>query len=166
MVYVYHAFSFVLFAYLVPLFLLLVPYGFQQTIRLRFIPKDAVAGFAVSLALLLPFGLYLTGSGHIITFPLPDQLLWQLVGVSLAEEAYFRGFLQHRLGNTAGSVVVVSLLFSLMHTPQLVFDGGLYPLLTFFPSLVMGLLYCWTGNILPSVIFHFLANCTYISYGF
>jgi membrane protease YdiL (CAAX protease family) len=89
-------------------------------------------------------------------------VIFQLLGVSVPEEVYFRGFLQDGLGNTLKSVLVVSLLFSFMHLPQFIFYGDRYSLLTFFPSLVMGLLYWRTSNVLPSAIFHFSSNIVFL----
>ncbi|HXX80085.1 MAG TPA: CPBP family intramembrane glutamic endopeptidase [Thermodesulfovibrionales bacterium] len=89
-------------------------------------------------------------------------MIFQLFGVAIPEEVYFRGFLQQRLGNTLKSVLTVSLLFSFMHLPQFIFYGDRYSLLTFFPSLVMGLLYWRTSNVLPSVIFHFCSNIVFL----
>jgi len=62
------------------------------------------------------------------------------------------------MGNNIRGVIIVSILFSVIHLPKLIFDGDLSSVLTFFPSLVMGYLYMRTSNILPSVIFHFTAN--------
>jgi len=89
-------------------------------------------------------------------------VVFQLLGVAVPEEVYFRGFLQQRLGNTLREVLLVSLLFSFMHLPQFIFYGDKYSLLTFFPSLVMGLLYWRTSNVLPSTIFHFLSNIVFL----
>ncbi len=91
-----------------------------------------------------------------------SAVIFQLLGVSLPEEVYFRGFLQERLGNTMKGVVVVSLLFALVHLPQFVIYRDPYALLTFFPSLVMGFLYCRTSNVLPSAIFHFASNIVFL----
>ena len=91
-----------------------------------------------------------------------SAVIFQLLGVSLPEEVYFRGFLQHKLGNTLKGVLVVSLLFSLVHLPQFILYGDRHSLLTFFPSLVMGFLYWRTSNVLPSVIFHFASNIMFL----
>jgi len=87
-----------------------------------------------------------------------DFILFHLFIVSLPEEIYFRGFLQEAIGNNIKGVIMVSILFSIIHLPKLIFDGDLSSALTFFPSIVMGYLYMKTSNILPSVIFHFSAN--------
>ncbi len=90
-----------------------------------------------------------------------EVILFHLFIVSIPEEIYFRGFLQEVIGNNIKGVVMVSVLFSIIHLPKLIFDGDLSSALTFFPSLVMGYLYMKTSNILPSVIFHFTANIVF-----
>ncbi len=92
--------------------------------------------------------------GEIEKSPLP---LWERV-----RERVKKVFSGQRLGNNIKSILLVSALFSLMHLPQTIFYGDSYPLLTFFPSLIMGFLYMRTSNILPSVIFHFLANVVWL----
>ncbi len=94
-------------------------------------------------------------------FPAINTLIFQLFCISFAEEVYFRGFLQQRLGNNLTGVLVVSLLFSIMHIPQLIFYNDIHSVMTFLPSLIMGYLYMRTSNTLPSIIFHFLANIVY-----
>jgi membrane protease YdiL (CAAX protease family) len=111
---------------------------------------------------LLPFWYFLCPPGRPVALLPVGALVFQLLGVSVPEEVYFRGFLQQRFGNTLWSVLVVSLLFSFMHLPQFIFYGDRYSLLTFFPSVVMGLLYFRTSNVLPSVIFHFLSNVVFL----
>lgn len=158
----YQAFSLFFLRYLIPLFLLSVPYILQDRINLRFSLRDMVMGFFVSLCLLLPFWYVMVHSGRGFA-PLPaSAVLYQLVGISFPEEVYFRGFLQERIGNTIKGVLIVSVLFSLMHVPQFVFHGDAYSMLTFFPSLVMGFLYWRTFNILPSILFHFFSNVVFL----
>jgi len=160
-VYVYHAFSLSLFKYLIPLFLITIPYLIQKRVNIRFSSKDIILGIAVSAVILLPFWFLMKPGGTAFVFPPVSALLFQLIGVSFAEEFYFRGFLQERLGDNIMGVVMVSVLFSVMHTPQFIHHGDAYSLLTFFPSLVMGYLYMRTSNVLPSTIFHFLSNIVY-----
>lgn len=124
--------------------------------------KDAATGIVVSAAVLLPFWYFFSHSGRPFALLPVGAVIFQLLGVSFPEEVYFRGFLQQRLGNTLKGVLLVSLLFSSMHLPQFIFYGDRYSLFTFFPSLVMGLLYWRTSNILPSVIFHFSSNIVFL----
>ncbi|HWR57968.1 MAG TPA: CPBP family intramembrane glutamic endopeptidase [Thermodesulfovibrionales bacterium] len=160
----YHASSLSLFKYLIPLFLLTIPYFLQGEINFRSSLRDGATGIVVSFILLLPLFFFFVHSGKVFALLTSSALLFQLFGISLPEEAYFRGFLQQGLGNTVKGVFVVSILFALTHLPRFIFHGDLYSLLTFFPSLVMGLLYYRTSNILPSTIFHFLSNIVFLGF--
>jgi len=160
-VFVYHAFSFSSFKYLIPVFLITVSYAFQGKLNLRFRAKDVLFGITVSAVILLPFSYLFSLSGMSFEFLPLNAILFQLIGISFAEEVYFRGFLQKRLGNNFTGLIIVSILFSVMHVPQLIFYGDIYSVMTFFPSLVMGFLYMRTSNVLPSTIFHFFANIVY-----
>ncbi len=131
--------------------------------------KGSAVGIAFILAYLSIYMLYGFYSGR--SLKIKDfgymVLFFQFFLVSLPEEAFFRGFLQRAFGNDLFAVVFVSVLFSLAHLASAcVWEKGhsvcLQNALTFFPSLVMGYLYMWTGTIWTSVFFHFLANISYI----
>ena len=160
--YAYHAFPLSFLKYLIPFYLLAVPFLFRETIQVRFSMKDAVTGIIVSAAVLFPFWYFFSHPGRPFELLPVGAVMFQLLGVAVPEEVYFRGFLQQRLGNTLKGVLLVSLLFSFMHLPQFIFYGDRYSLLTFFPSLVMGLLYWRTSNIMPSAIFHFSSNIVFL----
>lgn len=164
MVFVYHAFSLSLFKYLIPLFLITAPYIFQKRVKLRFSIKDILIGITVSVVILLPLWYFMSLSDKAFVFLPMSTMLFQLFGVSFAEEVYFRGFLQERLSNNILGVLMVSMLFSIIHVPQFIFYGDIYSVMTFFPSLVMGFLYMRTSNVLPSTIFHFFANIVYLGF--
>lgn len=155
--------SFRFFAYAIPLFLVAVPVVLRRRINLSFSMKDLIIGAGVSLIILAPVcAWFLTRQAF---RPLSLHVVAeQLFLVSFPEEVFFRGFLQDTLGNNLKGVVVVSLMFSLSHTPSLLFGGDIYALLTFFPSLVMGLLYMRTSNVLPSTVFHFLSNVVFLGF--
>jgi hypothetical protein len=102
----------------------------------------------------------------IFVYPSAGRVLYQFFGVALPEEFYFRGFLQDELGNNLRAVIFVSILFSFMHLPRLIFYSDLLSMMTFFPSLIMGYLYLKTGNILASTVFHFLANTAFYLLGY
>jgi membrane protease YdiL (CAAX protease family) len=104
----------------------------------------------------------LTGSGFAL-LPITN-LLFQLFGVALPEEVYFRGFLQERLGNNVRGLFIVSILFAVMHLPKFIMYADFYSAMTFFPSLVMGFLYWRTSNIIPCIIFHFMANAVFLGF--
>jgi len=100
----------------------------------------------------------MTGLGISFTVPYFTTVAFQLLAVSLPEEAFFRGYLQETVGNNLKGVVAVSILFSIAHLPGFIINGDANSVLTFFPSLVMGYLYMRTSNILPCIIFHLFAN--------
>ncbi len=163
MVSVYHAFSFGVLKYLIPFFLMAVPYLMAGSIKMKLKIRDIIFGVITSAIVLLPFWFFMVSTGNRPQSVPLQVMVFQLVGISLPEEAYFRGFLQESLGNTMSGVILTSILFSIMHLPQLVFYGDWYSLMTFFPSLVIGFIYMKTSNILPSVIFHFAANILFLS---
>jgi len=83
--------------------------------------------------------------------------VWVLnqLGIAVAEEIFFRGFLLPLFGNLR-----TSLLFSLAH---LINFPTLNSLLVFFPSLLFGLAYLRSRSILAPVLLHFTANLLYAS---
>ena len=162
--YAYHAFSFSLLKYAIPLFLVAIPYLMQGKIKLTFCTRDILIGITVSAVVLSPMWYFMSRRGGIFVFLPATKVLFQIFGVAFPEEIYFRGFLQDRFGNHIKAMIVVSLLFSLAHLPQLIFYGDPYSLLTFFPSLVMGFLYMRTANVLPCTIFHALANIIFLGF--
>jgi membrane protease YdiL (CAAX protease family) len=164
LVVVYHAFSLSFLKYLIPVLLLAIPLILRGRINGRFSVKDGALGILASTVLLLPFWFFLSQTGKVFHLLPPGAILFQLFGISLPEEAYFRGFLQQSLGNTMKGLLVTSIFFSFMHLPQFLFYGDVYSLLTFFPSLVMGFLYLRTSNILPSTVFHFLSNIVFLGF--
>lgn len=162
MVFFYHAFPLRVMTILIPLSLYIFPLTMKGSISLRFSIKDLSLGLIASVLILLPAMTlpYLMGKGLHVPGSV-NLLVYQLIGVALPEEVYFRGFLQEEMGNNLKALLIVSLLFSIMHLPQLIFYGEILALLTFFPSLIMGYLYKRTGNVLASTVFHFFANMAY-----
>jgi membrane protease YdiL (CAAX protease family) len=143
---------------LLPLLMLIFPLAVGHRVKLTFSLQDFSLGLVVSLIVLLPYYLLFGGTGKTIT---SYALIFQILAVSLPEEFFFRGFLQDSIGKSFRAVFLVSLLFSLAHLPKAIFMGEWISLLSFFPSLIMGWLYMKTNNILPGVLFHFLANLVY-----
>jgi membrane protease YdiL (CAAX protease family) len=160
-VFLSHAFPARAFAYAIPIFLAGVPVLLRGRINFSFSMKDLMTGVLASLLILTPVFVWL----HVQKGSRPLSLhmvMTQLFLVSFPEEVFFRGFLQDVLGNNIAGVVIVSLMFSLSHLASFLFGGDIYAPLTFFPSLVMGLLYLKTSNVLPSTVFHFLANVVFL----
>jgi membrane protease YdiL (CAAX protease family) len=161
---VYHAFSLSFVKYLIALFLVVIPGLLRGEIKLKFSAKDILIGITISAVVLLPFWFFMSHRGKTFAFLPADALLFQVFGVAFPEEVYFRGFLQDAFGNNVRALIAVSILFALAHLPQGIVRGDPYALLTFFPSLVMGFLYMRTSNVLPSTIFHALANIMFLGF--
>jgi membrane protease YdiL (CAAX protease family) len=162
-VFLSHAFPFRAFTYAIPLFLTAVPIFLRERINFSFSMRHIILGAWVSLVVLAPVFIWLYTEKSLRPLSL-HMAMTQLFLVSFPEEVFFRGFLQDILGNNVMGVVIVSLMFSLSHLPLLLFGWAVYAPLTFFPSLVMGLLYMKTSNVLPSAIFHFLANVVFLGF--
>lgn len=88
--------------------------------------------------------------------PLALTLLAFLSGV--AEEVFFRGFLQSLLVAWLGllGLPIQALVFALFHpVPKRAFA---YPLYTGLAGLLFGLVYLLTGSLLPGILAHFFHN--------
>ena len=95
---------------------------------------------------------------HRRPFDIVLKLIISGFAAAVAEEIFFRGWMQpalRRRYSAAVSIVAVNLVFAPLH---LIAAPYLISLLTFFPGLIMGWLRERYGNILPSIIFHFLGN--------
>ncbi len=144
--------------------LYLVPVYYLR--RLPVFPKatDIFLGVLGCVLFVLPFVLIkvFVMKGTFVSPP-PVYILTLLMLNAMPEELFFRGYLQESLGNGASSVVIVSALFTLCHSGRFFVTGDITPLLTFFPSLMMGWLYLKTSNTLPSTLFHLVANLAFTS---
>jgi len=143
---------------LLPVLMLGFPIVVGHRVKLRFSIRDFLLGLIVSITILVPYYVIVGGNMTPITV---YAFLFQLLGVSIPEEFFFRGFLQDSIGRNFRAVLLVSLLFAVAHVPKALLLGDWMSLLSFFPSLVMGWLYMKTNNILPGTIFHFFANMAY-----
>lgn len=98
-------------------------------------------------------------------------LIYQLMYVAVAEEAFFRGYLQSnilRLLTTAVSkklvflqlisIILSGAVFAISHSVLL---GNAMPIITFFPGLIFGWLFIKTRSLLAPILFHGLANAGY-----
>jgi membrane protease YdiL (CAAX protease family) len=140
---------------LLPLLMLTFPVLVGHSVKLKFSLQDISLGLVVSLIVLLPYYLLFGGTVKTIT---AFTIAFQVLSIAFPEEYFFRGFLQDSIGKNFRAVVLTSLFFALAHLPKALFIGDWMSLLSFIPSLIMGWLYMKTNNILPGVIFHFLAN--------
>jgi uncharacterized protein len=142
-----------------PLLMLIFPIAAGYRVRMNFSIKDISFGVIVSAVVLVPYYFLFGGHGKPMTVYI---ILFQMLSVAFPEEFFFRGFLQDSMGKNFRAISFVSLLFSLAHLPRAIFSNEWIPLLSFFPSLIMGWLYMKTKNILPGTIFHFFANMVYL----
>lgn len=98
-------------------------------------------------------------------------LLYQFLYVAVAEEVFFRGYVQANVmrllarrqtrsqaARQAIAIVVSAACFALAHV---VVQGRMIPLLTFFPGLLLAWLFVRTRTLLAPILFHGLANVTY-----
>jgi membrane protease YdiL (CAAX protease family) len=161
LVFAAHLFHLRYFHYLVPLYLVAVPLILRRKINIIFSGRHILLGLIVSLVVLLPFYAFSSAAKGFVLMGMAPAAI-QLFSVSFPEEVFFRGFLQEVFGNNLRGAVIGSILFSGAHLPGLLFNGDIYAPLTFFPSLIMGFLYLRTSNVIPSIIFHFLANVVYL----
>ncbi len=98
-------------------------------------------------------------------------LFYQFMYVAVAEEVFFRGYVQSnvlRLTNTViggrcrlqqwTSIVISAAIFAVAH---IVVQGQITSALTFLPGLVLGWLFLRTRSLLAPILFHGLANTCY-----
>jgi len=99
-------------------------------------------------------------------------VFYQFMYVAMAEEVFFRGYLQRNILNLAESlrarerklqqwtsIVLAAVCFALAHV---IVQGRITAILTFLPGLVLGWLFIRTGSLLAPILFHGLANICYI----
>ena len=80
------------------------------------------------------------------------------LAAAIIEETFFRGWLQTMIKkyfSAPTAVIVTNMIFAPIH---LIAAPNIISLTTFFPGVIMSILKERYGNILPSVIFHFLGN--------
>ncbi len=161
---------------LVPLLYLFVtkrdldPYG----ITLRGIPS-ARFHLVLLVGVFLPylvghyvFGVWYLGQRFSLRFPdeFPQLVLEHLLGVGLAEEFFFRAYMQTEFDRVAGlrwsflgarigpGLLWANALFAFCH----VFNGGPARLIVFFPGLLYGWLWARTHNLVVPAFYHGLSN--------
>jgi hypothetical protein len=101
-----------------------------------------------------------------------NVVLFQLLGIALPEEVFFRGYLQDRLNHVFGrpwrlwgaelgpGLFLTALLFMLCH---LLLAVNWVRVAIFFPALLFGWMRERTGSLLAPVLFHALSNLTFIA---
>jgi len=156
-----------------------VDFGFNST-RIK-ATLVIVSGTCIAVLPLAFFGLWLLRS-YDMGLPEPSAppreegwfgvVFYQFMYVAMAEEVFFRGYLQRNILNLAESlrasqrelqqwisIVLAAACFALAH---IVVQGRLTAVLTFLPGLVLGWLFIRTGSLLAPILFHGLANICYI----
>jgi len=101
----------------------------------------------------------------------PAWLLYQFFYVAVAEEIFFRGYVQGnttrwlqqstrlpRLAPACIAIFVSAGCFALAHV---VVQGQITAALTFLPGLVLAWLFLRTGSLLAPILFHGVANVSY-----
>lgn len=100
-------------------------------------------------------------------------LVYQFLYVAVAEEIFFRGYLQGNVSQLLAfavqnnraflswmSIIVSAAIFAISHYVLL---GNMVAIVTFFPALIFGWLFIKTRSLLAPILFHGLAN---VGYGF
>lgn len=146
---------------ILPIAMIILPIIRGYKIKIRFVLSDILRGLIISLIILMPF--YIIFSKRDISNIGYIYFIYQLFIVAMPEEVFFRGYLQDSVGRNYKAIIIVSILFSIAHLPRALFFNEWTSLLAFFPSLIMGWLFMKTNNVLPSIIFHWLANIIYRS---
>jgi membrane protease YdiL (CAAX protease family) len=99
-------------------------------------------------------------------------LFYQFMYVAVAEEVFFRGYVQNNILKTARaipqersrqlqwiSIIISAACFAAAHV---VIQGEIISVLTFLPGLVLGWLFVRTRSLLAPILFHGLANVFYL----
>lgn len=96
---------------------------------------------------------------------------YQFLYVAVAEEVFFRGYLQSNILGIASrtmqrqgrpqerlSIIISAACFAAAHV---IIDGQMMSVLTFAPGLILGWLFVRTGSLIAPILFHGLANTCY-----
>lgn len=128
-------------------------------------PRHNIVWFALvaAIPLLLCLAVMLGGLGFEPHFPawIWAFMLANLFFVALAEEAFFRGYLQHRLRQRVGggkALWITSLLFGLVHFP----GGVLLVIFATLAGIIYGLAWHWSGRLWIATACHFAFNMTHL----
>lgn len=101
-----------------------------------------------------------------------NWLLYQFMYIAVAEEIFFRGYVQNNILRLTGSIqqerlrliqwvsiIISAACFAAAHT---IIQGEIIAVLTFLPGLVLGWLFVRTRSLLAPILFHGLANVSYL----
>ncbi len=100
-------------------------------------------------------------------------LLYQFMYIAVAEEIFFRGYVQNNILKTASAIkreqhrllqwISIIISAACFATAHVVIQGEIISVLTFLPGLVLGWLFVRTRSLLAPILFHGLANVFYLS---
>ncbi len=151
-------------------------YDLARTIRagLPSASKETFIALGLAAVIFPPFAIgfhWYHGAAHPFRWNPPDELASfvaaQFVVVALTEEAFFRGYVQTRLGDVwkprrflgalvhPATLLVQAALFAAVHV---IATPNPAQLATFFPGLVFGWLRGWRGGIGAALVFHAVCN--------
>jgi membrane protease YdiL (CAAX protease family) len=104
-------------------------------------------------------------------------LFYQFLYVAVAEEVFFRGYLQTNIARLASKIppgphawkcsqrlqncVIVVLCAACFAAAHVIVQGQIAPILTFLPGLILAWLFIRTKSLLAPILFHGLANTFY-----
>lgn len=101
----------------------------------------------------------------------PAWLLYQFLYVAVAEEVFFRGYVQtntmrlldrtQRLPHATQRWIVIIVSAGCFALAHVVIQGQIISALTFLPGLVLAWLFARTHTLLAPILFHGLANASY-----
>jgi membrane protease YdiL (CAAX protease family) len=99
-------------------------------------------------------------------------LLYQFMYIAVAEEIFFRGYVQNNILRLTSaivqerrrllqwiSIIISAVCFAVAHT---IVQGEIISVLTFLPGLILGWLFVRTRSLLAPILFHGLANVFYL----
>lgn len=98
-------------------------------------------------------------------------LFYQFMYVAVAEEVFFRGYLQNNILRSASKIggrrrtpqtwISISVSAACFATAHIIVHGKIILALTFLPGLILGWLFVRTRSLLAPILFHGLANTFY-----
>jgi membrane protease YdiL (CAAX protease family) len=91
---------------------------------------------------------------------LPGIILTILVSAGFGEEIVYRGWMFERLGKSAITLVLTSLLFGAAHLMDQGVPGAAQAVVT---GLVFGAAYLWTGRLWLSIVLHVAFDLTAVA---
>ena len=156
-----------------------VEFGFhrrQIMVSLALLGRTCVALFPLVFGGLWVLESYESGLPPPLVLPQGQRwfnwLFYQFMYVAMAEEVFFRGYVQSNIMRLAGpaigkrprlkewaSIGISAGCFAVAHV---IVQGQIVSVLTFLPGLVLGWLFIRTKSLLAPILFHGLANVCYV----